>query len=1272
MNETVSICSFNCRGLGDKRKRADVLNFLNTKKFSIVCLQDVHWTCEMENQIKLDWGYDCFFSHGTSNSRGTAILLNDNFIFKAHGYKSDPGGNWVILDITFSDIRVSLANIYGPNQDDPSFYKNIMDEIESYNNAHSIICGDFNLVQQPNMDTMNYNSVGNPKARKEVLNMMNIHDLIDPWRENNPTARRYTWRQPTPFKQGRLDFFLLSHEMFSMVDNTDILPGYRSDHSIPTVTFAKQTPHRGRGYWKFNNSLLKDTKYIQVVKDAIGEIVKQYAASPYSRENMKNIPGKEVQFNINDQLLLDMILVDIRGKTIPYGASMKRKREKEIKSLEAEISRIDHTLDLNPTHTTADTLMEDLKSANKKLQELRDVHMEGVKIRARVQNLEFGEKPSKYFLNLEKKNYVNKSINFLEKQNGIKTNSQKEILEEAKMFYENLYSDKEKQIDTSLLDTIPNIPTLSEDESSQIDGVLEYDEVLNALKSMQNNKTPGPDGFTVEFFKFFWKDLSSFIIRALNSAFDRGSFSHFQNLGVITLLPKGNKPRQHLKNWRPISLLNSIYKLASMCIANRVKGVLPKLIEDDQNGFMAGRFIGENIRIVYDIIFHAEEKSIPGMLLLIDFEKAFDTVSHSFIFKILKRHGFGTSIQKWIRLFYNNAESSLLINGNMSDRFFVNRGCRQGDPLSPYLFLLCAEVLATMARNNHDMKGIVIDNKEFKISQFADDTTFILDGSERSLVETLNVLDQFAVMSGLRINSNKTNVVWIGSKRKELPLSTCSHLNWVRNRFSMLGVDFSLDLHEMPALNYSSIVEDIRKSMKQWSKRYLTVLGRIAVVKSLFISRFSHLVLAIPNPDCNLIHELNNMFFNFIWKGKTDRIGRDQMCGDFDEGGTKMIQVGIFFNALKISWIRRLLRAGSSNKAVIMFLYFSQLKDMDNFICGTCRWTNSINKMGNIFWKEVLLAWNSFQHHMKLNDCSEVLRSCIWNNPQINIGGNTVFYSSWVQNGILYINDLMDPEGGFYSLEALRRKYVNLRTNFLEYHGLIRTITESFRKVSLFTNAKPVAKPFIPINIDILLKDKKGCRRIYKILLPNFKNKAKLKWSQQLQYIDDNKWKTICSAPFECTGDIKLRWFQFRITQRILSTNYFLKMIKVSSEDRCSFCYQVQETIYHIFCMCPITNTIWRKLEEWILCKCKIKVSLCDNDILFGKFPIRKHTGLNNILLIAKFAVYRNRCNGSKPSFQNIQHDIIKYHNTEKHMWKKSLKNTLYLKKWDVFHMLFV
>ena len=103
-----------------------------------------------------------------------------------------------------------------------------------------------------------------------------------------------------------------------------------------------------------------------------------------------------------------------------------------------------------------------------------------------------------------------------------------------------------------------------------------------------------------------------------------------------------------------------------------------------------------------------------------------------------------------------------------------------------------------------------------------------------------------------------------------------------------------------------------------------------------------------------------------------------------------------------------------------------------------------------------------------------------------------------VQNGILYINDLMDPEGGFYSLEALRRKYVNLRTNFLEYHGLRRTIIESFRNVSLFTNAKPVAKPFIPINIDILLKDKKGCRRIYKILLPNSNNKAKLKWSQKL------------------------------------------------------------------------------------------------------------------------------------------------------------------------------
>ena len=195
----------------------------------------------------------------------------------------------------------------------------------------------------------------------------------------------------------------------------------------------------------------------------------------------------------------------------------------------------------------------------------------------------------------------------------------------------------------------------------------------------------------------------------------------------------GIKDKQFIKNWRPISLLNVSYKLASACIANRLKSVLPYIIKEEQTGVLAGRYIGENIRLLYDLMFYTEKQNLSGLLLLIDFEKAFDSVAWSFIFKVLNLYNFGEPFKKWIHIFYNKIESCVIVNGDLSDWFSLQRGCRQGDPLSPHIFILCAEVLAEMVRSNTRIKGIMVTDSEFKLPQYADDTTFLLDGSEDSL-----------------------------------------------------------------------------------------------------------------------------------------------------------------------------------------------------------------------------------------------------------------------------------------------------------------------------------------------------------------------------------------------------------------------------------------------------------------------------------------------------------------------------------------------------------
>ena len=231
----------------------------------------------------------------------------------------------------------------------------------------------------------------------------------------------------------------------------------------------------------------------------------------------------------------------------------------------------------------------------------------------------------------------------------------------------------------------------------------------------------------------------------------------------MKLIPKKDAELYYIKHWCPITLLNTDYKIAAKAIANRVKSVLPRLINYDQTGFMKGTFIGENTRLIDCIIQYAKEKNIPGLLLFIDFEKAFDSLEWSFILDSLRFFRFGTSIINWVTVFYNKTESCILNNGWASNFFETQRGVKQGCPSSPYLFILPAEVMAKAIRNNTNIKGISVNNQEVKISQYADDTTLILDRSLKSLSYSLDLLDDFGKVSGLKLNDRKTEALWIGS-----------------------------------------------------------------------------------------------------------------------------------------------------------------------------------------------------------------------------------------------------------------------------------------------------------------------------------------------------------------------------------------------------------------------------------------------------------------------------------------------------------------------------
>lgn len=158
---------------------------------------------------------------------------------------------------------------------------------------------------------------------------------------------------------------------------------------------------------------------------------------------------------------------------------------------------------------------------------------------------------------------------------------------------------------------------------------------------------------------------------------------------------------------------------------------------------MKGRYIGENTRFIYDLLAYTEFKNILGLLVLIDFEKAFDSMSWSYIYQVLKYFGFGENIIQWITILNTNFHAAILQCGHLSQQFVVQRGCRQGDHVAPYLFIMCAEILAIMIKQNKDIKGIFINDIEQKISQYADDTSLVLDGSPKSVFAALETIEFF-------------------------------------------------------------------------------------------------------------------------------------------------------------------------------------------------------------------------------------------------------------------------------------------------------------------------------------------------------------------------------------------------------------------------------------------------------------------------------------------------------------------------------------------------
>ena len=964
---------------------------------------------------------------------------------------------------------------------------------------------------------------------------------------------------------------MINQNFFDFIDKCNIKPGYRSDHSNIELLITLNKFERGRGLWKFNCSLLKDKDYLILVNNLIDQEKLRYSVPIYNPVNVTQIPDSEICFTLSDSHFLEVLLMQIRGETIRYASlSRKKTREKE------ELLKV--TIDnMEKNHELLDS--EELLLKKNELQSIRNNKMNGLMLRSRAQWLREGEKPSKYFCSLEKFYYTEKTIRKLTRQDGQVITDQKEILNEVKGYYQNLFKNKDSEIDEINTEFLkPYLTKLSEHEAKGLEGILTIDEIGQALKNMKNNKCPGIDGFPADFYKIFWSKLKFFVLRSLNHGFLSGQFLISLRQCIISCLPKGDKPRQFLKNWRPISLLSVVYKIASSALSFRLKKVLHNLLSKTQSGFMSNRFIGESTRLIYDIMYYTQYNDIPGMLMLIDFQKAFDSVSWKFLQTILTLFGFKEGFCNWIKILNTNVRAAVLQSGKLSDFFAIEQGCRQGDPISAYLFLLCAEVMFVLINNETSLKGIEINGNEFKITQFADDTTLILDGSRESLLAALNVLETFGSISGLKINTDKTKLIWIGKKRySKCQFDVGKIFEWGTKNFDLLGIKFSIELDDMIDLNYIPVLEQIEKLFYRWNQRYLTPVGKIAVIKTLALSKLNHLFMALPNPSQDILRKIDNMFFKFIWNGKPDKIKRKTLTKSYMQGGLSMIDTSHFLSALKITWVRRLYMNPQSIWAILAKCYLGSTHKL--VLLGNYYSESLAKKTTNKFWTDVLQSWSKFLKAFQMEKNLNALSQSLWCNA--NISKIELFFPKWFERGIILIGDLLSANGELLSKRELEQSY-SFKTNFLEYYRITSTVKIYLKKYKL--DPKIFQKPLYPNQIKVLCNSEKGSQDFYRSLNYHGLSIENTPISYWMNLYDETPneslWRNIFGICFKTVMDNDLIWLQIRVLYRILGTNDLLLKVSKHDDGKCSFCHNQLETITHLFAECQIVKQFWSQLKD--------------------------------------------------------------------------------------------
>lgn len=418
---------------------------------------------------------------------------------------------------------------------------------------------------------------------------------------------------------------------------------------------------------------------------------------------------------------------------------------------------------------------------------------------------------------------------------------------------------------------------VNEDKALMMVRPVSNEEIKLALFDVDDNKAPGPDGYTSRFFNFAWDIVGSDVCKAVKEFFSSGKMLGELNTTIISLVPKSKNPRS-VSDYRPIACCGVVYKCISKVITNRIKDALSDLVDCNQGAFISGRQISDNILLIQELMngYNWKKKRIKRCAFKVDIHKAYDTVSWNFLKLSLEQFGFPSKMVHWIMVCLSTASFSINVNGDSYGFFKAKRGLRQGDPISPYLFTLVMEGFNLMVK-----RQIQLENKfkfhwgckEMGITHlcFADDLMLLCHGDMLSASVLRRALDEFSLTSGLYASLSKSTAYF-----RNVPENVkCNILMVMPFNEGVLPAKYlgvPLASRKLYKDDCKYLIECVRKRINDWRNKCLSYAGRLQLISSVLSSLqvYWASIFILPINVCDTI---DRMLKNFLWSGSDEDAG---------------------------------------------------------------------------------------------------------------------------------------------------------------------------------------------------------------------------------------------------------------------------------------------------------------------------------------------------------------------------------------------------------------